>query len=127
MSQHKRNTTGMICAVKDKRAAAIERVTKVIDELAQDPESVVTFNNVAKLAKVSKAWLYRYPDIKHKLGELRRLRCDSKNSSGCSTAKHDSVIIALKVRVQKLECENSQLRKQLEVVYGKLHSQETCK
>lgn len=121
MSQHKRNVDGMQNAIRQKSERATSRVQQVIQDML-DNNQAITFNHVANLANVSKGWLYSRHDICDQIKKLR-----SRNQSGIraispsSLLNRDSIISTLRDRLAKLESENKELRKQLEIVYGQLH------
>ena len=121
MSQHKRNVQGMQNAIREKSELATLRVKSVIHELLSNNQ-IISFNNIANQAQVSKGWLYQQSDL---CTEIKRLRLQHKNAerpvSQASLATRDAVIDNLKNRLKKLESDNQELRKQLEIVYGELH------
>jgi hypothetical protein len=119
MSQHKRNTIGMHKALRDRRNLTVQRINKMLEELSGQ-DYPITFSNIAKLGGVSKAWLYRHPEIKQKIDELRS-GSDNEIFYQVRPESKKTLISSLRARIKDLEAENSQLRKQLEIVYGELH------
>lgn len=121
MSQHKRNVQGMQNAIREKSDLATIRVKKVIQEMVSNNQTI-TFNRIANEAHVSKGWLYNQKDLSTQIKTLRLKYKDAERpASKSSLVARDAVINALKNRLQKLESENKELRKQLEIVYGELH------
>ena len=113
-----RNIDGLLKSAQDKREQAIKRANMAINELEKN-NSPITFANVARQGNVSKAWLYREDNIRKKIDLLRQNNGRSniqKNNAGNSNARID----VLKKKIQTLESENKQLKKQLEKVYGEL-------
>jgi hypothetical protein len=121
MSQHKRNVEGMQKAQQHKIEASILRVKKTIQDMKARHESI-SFNSIAKEANVSKAWLYGQNDLCAQIKSLRdQNKCNTRHVSQTAINAKDRVIASLKDRLKKIERENLELRKQLEVVYGALH------
>lgn len=121
MSQHKRNVEGMQKAQREKIESSILRVKAVIQDMASNKQAI-TFNSIANQANVSKAWLYGQGDLCAKIKELRLRNKDHEPPARQSAiASRDAIIQSLKIRIKKLEIENSEYKKQLEVLYGELH------
>lgn len=118
MSQHKRNVENMHKAVRAKRDAIAKHVNNVIDDFFRKNEEI-SFSIIARVTNVSKAWLYRHDNLRKKIEELRLKQSISIKEQ--PKASHAALINTLKNKIKKLEIENDQLRKQLEVVYGQLH------
>lgn len=118
MSQHKRNVEAMHNAVREKSNEIAKHVTKVIDDLFHRCEEI-SFSAIAKITNVSKAWLYRHTDLRKKIEELRLQQATSLKL--LANDSQVALVKTLKNRIKKLEAENNELRKQLEVVYGELH------
>ena len=53
--------------------------------------------------------------------QSKRAPTPYKESERASDASKSALVVTLKSRVRELESENRELKKQLEVVYGKLH------
>jgi predicted DNA-binding transcriptional regulator AlpA len=87
----------------------------------QQQNDFINFSTVAKKAKVSQAWLYRQPPIRQQI-ETLRLQVPTKRSIPHPViAIKDNIIKQMKQRIKKLEAINTELKKQLEIVYGQLH------
>lgn len=122
---HKRNTTGLASSAASKKEATIKKTEAAISELLK-ASAVINFNTVAEKAGVSKAWLYREPAVADRIKRLRGQQASNqakahKESERASEASNHALVTTLKARVKELESENRELKKQLEVVYGKLH------
>ncbi|ELS03575.1 hypothetical protein Xen7305DRAFT_00032990 [Xenococcus sp. PCC 7305] len=119
-----RNVDGLKKNAQKKRRAAFEKVDKAIQQLIRDGEKI-NFNSVAKASGVSKAWLYKEPEVKVRIEELRAKHSKKKISpkQKASDASKDAMIKTLKVRIKKVDAENKGLKSQLEVVYGQLLNQ----
>jgi len=86
----------------------------------------VNFQSVATNASVSPAWLYKDPEIRHKIMSLRadaggsvRRRKAAPNPPTLSSK--DSIIATLRQRVKELETEKRELSHQVEVLYGMVY------
>jgi hypothetical protein len=117
MSQHKRNVQGLRDAMKAKRESAIERTNKAL-ELIQN-QTPITFTELARLAGVSKAWIYREESICQR---LRDLKLHKPNPFKEKPRREENNLVAnLKKRIKLLEADNAEFKKQLEIVYGELY------
>lgn len=122
---HKRNTTGLASSAASKKDATLKRAETAISELLK-ANDMINFNAVAEKAGVSKAWLYREADVADRIKRLRDQQANKepkayKETQRASDASKSALVTTLKARVKELESENRDLKKQLEVVYGKLH------
>ena len=120
-----RNTQAIVQLAADKSERARQRVREAIQTLEQRGLPI-NFNTVAKQARVSKTFLYdpRHADL---AAEIRRLRDPLRQqparlsaSQGKSDAAKEAQIARLQERVRDLEQEVRELRRENEVLYGKL-------
>jgi Family of unknown function (DUF6262) len=119
---HPRNTKGLQQHAQARRQAALERAERAIQSLLAQ-EHPINFSTVARAASVSTAWLYQQTAFKTRIQQLRSGSALPKPPAGKVRASDDSkatIIATLRQRVEQLEKENRELRKQLEVVYGEL-------
>ena len=121
MSQHKRNTKGLLEAAQNKRNNAYARVAIALEGLHKEGLAI-TFSGIARAASVTKAWLYRQPELRAKIEKLRASTLQQPREPRINSLESkDAMISHLKNRTRSLESENAELRKQLEIVYGELH------
>lgn len=123
---HKRNTQGLIENAQKKRLRTIEKTEKAIDKLLKEKKNV-NFVAVSKAANVSKSWLYKEKSIAKRIVNIRDQQkpiyaLPPKKSQRASDASKDAIIMTLKERIRKIESENRDLKKQLEIAYGQIHS-----
>ena len=123
---HKRNTQGLINNAQKKRQMTIEKAEKAISKLIKTKKKV-NFLSVSKTANVSKAWLYKEKAVADRIIHIRDQQKTTyalppKKSQKASDASKDAIIMTLKERIRKLENENRDLKKQLEIAYGQIHS-----
>lgn len=118
--KQQRNVEGLRQNAQKKRQEAIERTEQGIKQLLKEGR-VINFRTVAEVADVSTAWLYKQPEIKAQIEHLRRQRSKKEEVpiyQKASDASKDSLIRTLKERIKKLELENREQRKHIEVVQG---------
>lgn len=117
----KRNVEGLRQNAQKKRQEALEKVEQGIRALLKEGK-VVNFNTVSQLAGVSKAFLYKEPDIKERIEHLRQQGSKKKPEAKdkASDASKTAVIQTLRDRIKTLEAEVRGLRKQNEVFGGQV-------
>lgn len=119
----KRNTSGLEVHAQQKRESAIKRTEDAIARLIQDKRPV-NFKTVSEESGVSRTWLYKEPEIKAKINQIKTKQSSKSRSTSGVTDNFGhqpidtSVIDELKKKIKKLETENYALRSHLEVVYG---------
>ncbi|PSB55510.1 DUF6262 family protein [Chamaesiphon polymorphus] len=99
-----------------------DRVFKAIDRL-QKIDGKITFTSVAKEANVSVSYLYKYPEIKIRIAEVRNKQRSFPTSpiaepNSSSTGK---IVTRLKEKVQQLENENKELKRKHEALAGQVY------
>jgi len=122
MAKVKRNIEGLALNAQKKRKEAFEKVEKGIQELLRE-QRVINFNTVAEASDVSKAWLYKEPEVRERIEFLREKNSKKKKlppKQRASDASKDAIIRTVRERSKKIDAENRELRKQAEVLYGKL-------
>ena len=121
MSSHKRNVEGLRNSAKRRHDEALQRTEKAIRKLIHEGVPI-TFQAVSRAAHVSTAWLYQQGDIKERIYHLRGKTSNSLSSSPSAQTQRskDAVIATLRERIRQQDEEIRQLRKQIEVAYGRL-------
>jgi len=111
-------------AAQDKHDDTQLKVTTVL-RVMKEKNIPINFKSVAKLAGVSKTWLYDQPEIKNEIemlrvkkGKIHRV-IDLKST----IEQKDSEILVLKTKNKSLQETIKKLRQQLEIVYGELYNQ----
>ncbi len=115
-----RNVGGLRDNAQRKRQEAFNKVEQGIQQLLKERQ-VINFNTVAQASGVSKAWLYKEPEIKARIEHLRVNHSKTKEippKQKSSDASKDAIIKTLKERIKKVEAENRGLRDQHEAIYG---------
>ncbi len=107
---------------ESRKQEAKEKVFQAIKYL-QSINGKINFQTVAKQAKVSVSYLYKYPELKQHIGELR-----SKQNSLPSTqlnkpsSKSQAKIIAqFKKTIQRLQSENEELKETNKALVGQVY------
>jgi hypothetical protein len=123
---HKRNVEGLRRSARLRHERTVRRAQDAIARLEQDNKPV-TFPVVAQTAGVSVSWLYKHPQVKKLIQELRddRRRRDPapthrKLHGGDEGRLEDPTASALRQQIRELREENRELRHQMEIVYGQL-------
>lgn len=84
----------------------------------------VSFSNIAKEAGVSVSYLYKYPEIKERIQQLRTQQEETNKASVSQPASDKSkmvIINQLRERIKKLEAERDGLRRAIEGLTGRLY------
>lgn len=118
----KRNTSGLEAHAQQKRESALERVEEAITKLIQENQPV-NFKTVSEESGVSRTWLYKEPEIKDKINQIKNTQATKPSRNKVERSLNNELIDAsqideLKTKIKKLETENYALRNHLEVVYG---------
>ncbi|MEH2218736.1 MAG: DUF6262 family protein [Nostoc sp.] len=117
-----RNIDGLRGNAQRKRQEAFEKVEQGIQKLIKE-QKVINFNTVAKASGLSKAWLYKEPEIKARIEHLRENNSKTREippKQRSSDASKDAIIKTLKERIKRVEAENRGLRDQHEAIYGRI-------
>lgn len=106
-----------------RRREYLEKTEKAIIKLSQMNQKL-SFANIAREAKVSISYLYKYPEIKKRIQYLRRQQEENAKpvKPQLRTEKSSQTIInQLKGRIKRLESEKKELSKQNEALTGRLY------
>lgn len=115
-----KNTKAIVKLAKEKSNKTIEKVERIISEMAIKNETI-NFNSVSLRANVSKSWLYKNTDIRSRIEILRNQQIKKVLNPKKKGSRSEEVLIkSLKERIKVLENENKDLKQQLEKLYGKL-------
>ena len=114
-----REPTPLAAAAQRRRQSAMRRATGALRELDAADEPV-TFQSVARHARVSRQWLYGQPDLR---AEIERLREHPTRPAGppatvASDASLRQRVQTLREEVQRLREENTALKNELALAYG---------
>lgn len=117
----KRDISGLIKSAKQKSIKTLLRVSETLEKMIGEKQTI-TFSQVAKQAQVSRAWLYKNDKIKNQIETIREEQARKTPLDFVGKDKPDQKIMVehLKQRIRGLEQENSKLRQQIEIIYGKM-------
>jgi chromosome segregation ATPase len=117
----KRNVEGLRQNAQRKRQEALEKVEQGIRQLLKEGKPI-NFNTVTQVADVSKAFLYKEPEIKERIEQLRQQGAKKRPElkQKASDASKDAMIRVLRERIKKLEERNRELSRQNEVFGGQV-------
>lgn len=116
------NTRYLLQAARDRHDATMTRAADALRQLDQTG-SPVSFRAVAETAGVSRAWLYRQPDLRAEITRLRAGQADSSPPRPPSTqrgseASRQRRIEALLEDNTRLRTENTRLHEQVARLLG---------
>jgi len=121
-----RNTTGLATYTQQRKEQKYRQAEEAITTLLREHKAV-NFTSVAKAAQVTKAYLYSQPLLRDRIEALRQRELEEKvcermpRPCGKTDAGKDMIILAKDRRIKKLEAENHQLKKELQVALGKAY------
>jgi Family of unknown function (DUF6262) len=128
IKQWQRNTDGLRSHAQRKATVTEQRAEAAIALLIRE-QRPINFKTVAQTAGISTAWLYEHDEIKQRIIHLRAQQTPKAQvkippREQATSASKDAMIVALRQRIQKLEKENNDLKRQVEVANGLLYQQE---
>jgi uncharacterized protein YqgV (UPF0045/DUF77 family) len=106
----------------DRKQDSLQRVYKAIERL-QKIDAKVNFTTVAKEANLSVSYLYKYPEVKHRIAEVRN---QQRSFPTAPVAQSNSTVGAkvatkLKERITQLDKENQELKRKNEALAGQVY------
>ena len=109
---------------QQRKQDCIDRTEKAISKLLQNNE-IVSFGAIARIANVSVSYLYKYPEIKERIQDIRDQQVkNARKLTRPQTASEKSkqvMIKQLRERINTLEWEKKELKKQNEKMTGELY------
>jgi Family of unknown function (DUF6262) len=112
-------------SAKQKRAS--EALDAAIGKLVKKKEAI-SFASVAKEAGISVSYLYKYPEVKARVTELRNQQSlVPQSTTKASDASRAAIVGQLKGRIKDLEAEIVELRKVNQGMAGKLYQLQGAK
>ncbi len=109
---------------QQRKQDCLDRTEKAISKLLQNNERV-SFGAIARIANVSVSYLYKYPEIKDRIQDIRNQQLkNTRKLTRPQTASENSkqvVIKQLRERVNTIEWEKTELKKQNEKMTGELY------
>ena len=109
---------------QQRKQDCFDRTEKAISKLLQNNERV-SFGAIARIANVSVSYLYKYPEIKERIQDIRDQQVkNARKLTRPQTASEKSkqvIIKQLRERIDILEWEKKELKKQNEQMTGELY------
>jgi hypothetical protein len=115
------NTRHLLHAAAARHDSATRRAHDALEHLDRTGQPI-TFQAVARTAKVSRGWLYRQPDLRAAIVRLRSTSPDQPSLPGAQRASIDSLrqrLDTTRDEITRLRAENNVLRDQLARSLGK--------
>lgn len=110
-------------AQETRRDESLERTYKAIEQL-QKSGGKINFQRVAKAANVSVSYLYKYPELKQHIADLRNCQSSMLRQPLVNPAPSDSqtkLLGRLKARIRRLEEQNQELQRKNEALAGQVY------
>jgi hypothetical protein len=110
-------------AAAHKAQEANKRVEKALERMIKQNQKI-NFQSVAHSANVSTAYLYKYPEIKHRIVTLRDQQKNQSKPKPVPIASDNSkavIIYNLREETKRLRGEMAELRRANEVLTGRLY------
>jgi hypothetical protein len=109
---------------QQRKQDCLDRTEKAISKLLQNNERV-SFGSIARIANVSVSYLYKYPEVKERIQDIRNQQVkNARQLTRPQTASEKSkqvIIQQLRERINILEWEKKELKKQNEKMTGELY------
>ncbi|MGK7879958.1 MAG: DUF6262 family protein [Crocosphaera sp.] len=107
---------------KQRQEDARNRVYKAIEKL-QKLNAKINFHSIAREAQVSVSYLYKYPEIKQYIAELRSKQnsLPVKPVAKPNSTSQGKVITRLQEKIKKIEAENKELKRKCEALAGQVY------
>ena len=124
MTNYPRNTEGLKEHIRKK----VSEKETVVDEAIRQrikEERPINFNSVATETKVTKAYLYNHPIHRERIVQFRSQQGEKPKTNAVRPNVSDKgkyvIIAAINKRIKELESENKALKRELEILRGKLY------
>ncbi|MDJ0574552.1 MAG: DUF6262 family protein [Xenococcaceae cyanobacterium MO_234.B1] len=101
---------------------AKNRVYQAIERL-QKLNAKINFHTISREAQVSVSYLYKYPELKQHIAELRSKQnsLPIKPVAKANSTSHGKVVTRLQEKIKKLEDENQELKRKCEALAGQVY------
>lgn len=107
---------------KQRQEDARNRVYKAIERLKK-LNAKINFHTISREAQVSVSYLYKYPEIKQHIAELRSKQnsLPVKPVAKANSTSQGKVITRLQEKVKKIESKNKELKRKCEALAGQVY------
>ncbi len=107
-----------------RKEATLTKVNKAIERLIKTGAKI-NFQSIAREANVSVPYLYKYPELKERIQQLRsnqtQMPSSPVNQPSVTAKSHSQIVGRLKKRIQQLEAENKELKRKNEALAGQVY------
>lgn len=106
-----------------RKQECLERVNQALDRLIKQ-RTEISFGSVSKEAKVSVSYLYKYPEVKQRISELRNSKSSVSRKPIAEPASNQSqqkIVSRLKERIQQLESQATEFKRRNEALAGQVY------
>jgi hypothetical protein len=109
---------------QNRKEESLSKVNKAIERLIKTGAKI-SFQSIAREANVSVPYLYKYPELKERIQNLRQQQTQMPstpvNQPPVTAKAHSQVITRLKKRIHELESENKELKRKNEALAGQVY------
>lgn len=108
---------------EERKQQTLAKVEQALDQM-QKQGMKINFATVSKQANVSQSYLYKYPEIKIRIAQIRNQQSSlpkPRSPEPTSTKSHQVIVSRLKDRIKKLEAEVTGLRNINEGLAGRVY------
>lgn len=110
---HKRNIEGLRRFKEEKTKEIESKIDKAIRELSLNGKTI-NFLSVANLSGVTKATLYRKPNIRKRIEDLRQKEIENRVKIEKTDKSKDLIIFAKDKKIKELKYEKRQLKDEIQ-------------
>ena len=110
---HKRNIEGLRRFKEEKTKEIESKIDKAIRELSLNGKTI-NFLSVANLSGVTKATLYRKPNIRKRIEDLRQRQIENRVKIEKTDKSKDLIIFAKDKKIKELKYEKRQLKDEIQ-------------
>ncbi|WP_107667125.1 DUF6262 family protein [Cyanothece sp. BG0011] len=107
-----------------RKQETLDKVNKAIERLLKTGAKI-SFQAIAREANVSVPYLYKYPELKERIQQLRsqqrKMPSYQVNQPPVNAKTHSQMVGRLKKRIQQLEEENKELKRKNEALAGQVY------
>jgi Family of unknown function (DUF6262) len=108
---------------EERKQQALEKVNQALEGM-KEPRTKINFQTVAKQANVSVSYLYKYPEIKTCIAEIRNQQSvmpRPRMAEPSSNQSHQKIVSRLKSRIKQLEVELTETKKLNQGLAGRVY------
>jgi hypothetical protein len=124
MSNQSPDTSGIRNAARKKREETLNKVLEAL-KIMEEQSISINFNSVSNFTGITKAWLYKQPDVKELIKKLKVAKNNVLMRDQAIQLKQKNKEIDILTKQNKhLRNQIDELKQQLEVAYAAIYKQE---